>query len=349
MLNSRLPGLTLTALMTMSATAIAAGQPDVDPRLPAFQPQSVKIDSNMRYLTETGAIRIGGAEHVRFIVERFNQALQKSHPQWRFVDESKGTTSAVPLLTHGVTLFGAMGREINPLEISAFSKVVGMAPLEIRIAHAANDTSQHLATSLAVYVHRANPLSTITQQEVTRAISTGNAQGDLSTWGQLGLSGEWQQRRIHPYGTPEFTGFGTYMQANHLHGQTLAQGYEAYGNTEAILKRLAADPAGLAVAAIGLENKDIKQLGILDPSSGKVTTGTPAEILADQYPYGRYLYLYVRREPGKPVDPVVREYLRFVLSRQGQAIIASQPKGYFPLTAEQASKELAKLDEVAAQ
>lgn len=349
MFNSRLRGLTLAAITVMSSHAYAAGQPAVDQRLPVFEPQSVVIDKQARYLTETGAIRIGGAEHVRYIVERFNKALQKSHPQWRFVDESKGTTSAVPLLTHGVTLFGAMGREINPLEISAFSKVVGAAPLEIRIAHAANDTSQHLATSLAVYVHRSNPLSKITRQDVARAVSTGNPQGDLSTWGQLGLSGPWQQRRIHPYGTPEFTGFGTYMQANHLNSQALAQGYEAYGNTEAILQRLAADPAGLAVAAIGLENKDIKQLGILDPHSGKVTTGTPAEILADQYPYGRYLYLYLRREPGKPLDPVVREYLRFVLSRQGQAIIASQPKGYFPLSAEQASKELAKLDEVTAQ
>ncbi len=349
MLNSRLRGLTMAVITAMSSHAYATEQPAIDPRLPTFQAQSINIDSHASYLTQNGAIRIGGAEHVRYIVERFNQALQQSHPQWHFVDESKGTTSAVPLLTHGATLFGAMGREINPLEIQAFSKIVGAPPLEIRIAHAANDTSQHLATSLAVYVHRDNPLSKITRQAVTRALSTGNPQGDLSTWGQLGLSGEWQLRRIHPYGTPEFTGFGTYMQANHLSGLSLAQGYEAYGNTESILKRLAADPAGLAVAAIGLENQDIKQLGILDPVSGAITTGTPAEIVADQYPYGRYLYLYVRKEPGKAVDPVVREYLRFVLSRQGQEIIASQPKGYFPLTAEQANKELAKLDEGTAQ
>lgn len=339
--------LAFASLATMAGYATADDQPAVDPQLSAFTPQAVTVDPHAGYLTENGAIRIGGAEHVRYIVERFNAALQTNHPDWRFQDESKGTTSAVPLLTHGVTLFGAMGREINPLEIQAFTKVVGSAPLEIRIAHAANDTSQHLATSLGVYVHRDNPLAKISAEEVARVVSIGNAKGDLSTWGQFGLTGVWQDRKIHPYGTPEFTGFGTYMQANQLDGRALIPGYEAYGNTEAILARLKADPAGIAVAAIGLENGQIKQLPISDASGQHTTTGTPAEIVSDQYPFGRYLYLYLRREPGKTVDPVIREYLRFVLSREGQQIIAGQPKGYFPLTAQQALAERAKLDEVA--
>jgi len=318
----------------------------VDPQLPPYTAQAVQPPAHASYLAADGAIRIGGAEHVRYIVERFNAALVQQHPGWRFQDESKGTTSAVPLLTHGVTLFGAMGREINPLEIKAYRKIVGAAPLEIRIALAANDTSQHRATSLAVYVNRANPLAQVSADEVRRTLSLGNPEGDLSTWGQLGLKGEWRERRIHPYGTPEFTGFGTYMQSNHLQGRALAPSYEGYGNTEAILARLAADPAGLAVAAIGLDNAQIKALPIRD-AQGLLTTGTEAQVRDGRYPYGRFLYLYLRREPGKAVDPVVREYLRFVLSRQGQQIIADQPKGYFPLSAAQAQAELAKLDEVA--
>ncbi|MDE1167247.1 MAG: substrate-binding domain-containing protein [Pseudomonas sp.] len=329
---------------TLLLTSIAhAGQ------LAPYQPQPIDVTPGAPYLTDDGAIRIGGAEHVRYIVERFNAALSKSHPAWRFQDESKGTTSAVPLLTHGVTLFGAMGREINPLEIAAYRKIVGSAPLEIRIALAANDTSQHLATSLAVYVNRANPLTQVSAEQVSRALSVGNPTGDLSTWGQLGLGGDWRERRIHPYGTPQFTGFGTYLQGSHLQGRALTPSYEAYGNTQAILARLAADPAGLAVAAIGLANQQIKQLPIVNPKNGSLSTGTEAQVRDGSYPYGRFLYLYLRREPGKALDPVAREYLRFVLSRQGQQIIASQPKGYFPLSAEQAQAELAKLDEVAPQ
>jgi phosphate transport system substrate-binding protein len=325
----------------------AQAAPAIDPALPDYQPQAAKPAADAGFVDRDGTLRIAGADHVDFIVKRFNAALKDAHPDWKFRIESKGTTSAVPLLTHGVTLFGAMGRAINPLEISAYSKIVGAPPLEIRVAYASNDTSQHLATSLAAYVNRANPLNSLSTEQINRMLSIGNPQGDLSRWGQLGLKGEWANRVIHPYGTPEFTGFGTYMQKDQLKGLPLAPSYEAYGKTELILARLAADPAGVGVAAIGLENAQIKQLAIVDGKTGAITTGTRAQIADGSYAYARYLYFYVRREPGKAIDPLVREYLRFVLSRQGQTLIASQPKGYMPLTAKDARAELAKLDEVA--
>lgn len=339
--------LSLAAGLSLGSVALAA--PPIDPALPDYTPQQAHPFTDARFVDKDGAFRIAGADHVDFIVKRFNDALMKMHPDWRFRIESKGTTSAVPLLTHGVTLFGAMGRAINPLEISAYSKIVGSAPLEIRVAYASDDTSQHLATSLAAYVNRANPIDTLSIEQINRTLTIGHPGGDFSRWGQLGLKGEWAGRMIHPYGTPEFTGFGTYMQKDQLNGLPLAPNYEAYGKTELILERLAADPAGIGIAAIGLANKQIKQLGILDPKTGKITTGTPAQVADGSYPYGRYLYFYVRREPGKTIDPLVREYLRFVLSRQGQTLIASQPKGYLPLSATDARTEIAKLDEVAPQ
>lgn len=258
--------------------------PAIDPALPNYQPQSAKASANARFVEKDGTLRIAGADHVDFIVKRFNAALTDAHPDWKFRIESKGTTSAVPLLTHDVTMFGAMGRAINPLEISAYSKIVGAPPLEIRVAYASNDTSQHLATSLAAYVNRANPLNNLTVEQINRMLSIGNAQGDLSRWGQLGLKGEWANRMIHAYGTPEFTGFGTYMQKDQLNGLPLTPSYEAYGKTELILQRLAADPAGVGVAAIGLENEHIKQLGIIDAKTGAVTTGTPEQITDSSYP-----------------------------------------------------------------
>lgn len=328
---------------------LAQASGNIDPALPNYTPQPAHPLADARFVDNTGAFRIAGADHVDFIVKRFNAALRDAHPDWRFRIESKGTTSAVPLLTHGVTMFGAMGRAINPLETSAYGKIVGRAPLEIRVAYASDDTSQHLATSLAAYVNRANPIDSLSIEQINRTLVIGHPKGDFSRWGQLGLKGEWAERAIHPFGTPEFTGFGTYMQKDQLNGLPLAPHYEAYGKTELILERLAADPAGIGIAAIGLENARIKQLGILDPATGKITTGTPAQVADGSYPYGRYLYFYLRREPGKTIDPVVREYLRFVLSRQGQTLIASQPKGYLPLSATDARAELAKLDEVAPQ
>jgi phosphate transport system substrate-binding protein len=292
-------------------------------------------------------IRIGGAEHVQFIVERFNARLQSQHPDWVFVNELKGTSSVAPLLTHNQVLFGAMGRQMSTHESSAYKKIVGAAPVSVRVAHTSNDTSQHLATSLAVYVNQANPVEQLSPRQVARMLSIGNPEGDLSRWGQLGLSGVWHGRIIHAYGTPEFTGFGTTLQRMQLNGLPLVPGYESYSDTNAILQRLADDPAGIAIAAIGQADARIKQVAIIDPITGKLTTGTADEVRNGTYPYGRYLYFYLRKLPGQPLDPVALEYMRLVLSPEGQAILAEQTNGYLPLTTAEAATELKLLQEAA--
>lgn len=324
-------------------TALAQAQRPLDPALPDYLPQPVHVNPTAGYLAADGALRIGGAEHVQFIVERFNQLFTQSHPNIRFKLEGQGTTSAVPLLMFDKTLFAPMGRAINPIEAVPFRKIVGRDALEIRVAHTADDTAQHLATSLAVYVNRANPVTALSATQVARMLSIGNPDGDYSTWGQLGLKGDWARRPIHPYGTAEYSGFGDYLQQNHLEHRQLALRHEQQNTTETILKAIAADPAGVGVAAIGLQTEQVRQVAMVG-ADGTLNSGTPEQVTASSYPYGRALYFYVRRLPGQAVDPLVKEYLRLVLSREGQAIIASQDKGYLPLTAAQAKAELAKLD-----
>ena len=332
----------MTVMLAGCATPRPSSLPDVDAALPAWQPAPVSVPAGARYVTRAGAIRVGGAEHVKYIVERFDALFAKTHPGITFDNQAKGTTSSLPLVTYDVILFGPVGRGINPVEQKAYHDANGGEPLELRVAHASNDTSQHLATSLAVYVNRANPVERLSEQQVAKMLSVGNPGGDYSRWGQVGLGGVWAQRAIHPYDTPEHTGFGDYLQTNHLDHRRLAPSSEQYGDTGSILKRLEADPAGIAVAAIGRATDKIKAVPIVS-ANGAATTGTPAEIVGNVYPYGRFLYFYLRRMPGQPLDPLAVEYMRMVLSRDGQQIIASQTKGYMPLTAEEVRVELAKL------
>lgn len=332
------------AALVLFAGAAAAQPRALDPALPAYQPQAAAPASGAGYVDADGAVRIAGAEHVQYIVEHFNQLYAHSHPGVRFAVDGKGTSSAVPLLMHDRTLFGAMGRAINPVEAVPYRKIVGRDALEIRVAHTSDNPDNHLATTLAVYVHKDNPLTQLSAQQVARILSVGNPNGDFSRWGQLGLQQEWTARTIHVYGTPAYSGFGDYLQQQHLQGRALAARHEELGNTETILDRIATDSAGIGVAAFGVKNPQLRQLAIVGADGKTVATGTPAEVTSGSYPYGRWLYFYVRRLPGQPVDPLVKEYLRLVLSREGQAIIAGQPDGYLPLTAEQAQAELRKLD-----
>ena len=274
------------------------------------------------YLTPDGAIRINGAEHVQTILEGIDQLYVADHPGARFQLELKGTSSAIPDLTFGVTLVAPMGREVSPLEKVPYSKIVGEAPLEIRIAHDALD-SKTLATSLAVYVNAANPVKALSPAQIASLFTTGGKGGDVTRWGQVGATGEWAKRSIHPVGTPEYTGFGDFLQQHYFNHLPLAANYELAPESTDILRLVSEDPSAVGIAASGR----------VDPRIRSVLT------------IERFLYLYVRRVPGKPLDPVTREYVKLILSPKGQAVIAAQVNGYGPLSPEEAAAEEAKLDQ----
>ena len=297
---------------------------------------------NTGYLFD-GAIRTAGAEHGDFIVDGFNRLYVQAHPGATFAAPLSGTSSAIPWLTYGKVLFALMGRTATRQEADAYRAATGALPLEIRIAHTSDNATEDLSYSLGIYVNRANPIENLTPDQVAKMLSVGNGGGDYSRWGQLGLTGAWAQRAIHPYGTPEWTGMGVYMQTTQIGGRPFPAAYEQHGSTAEILARLVDDPAGIAFAGIGRGNERLKQVAIVPVDGGPPMRGSRDDVASGRYPYGRYLYVYVRRVAGEPLDPVAVAYLRLVLSPAGQTVIASQKGGYIPLTDQERHDELEKL------
>ncbi|WNV07603.1 PstS family phosphate ABC transporter substrate-binding protein [Tardiphaga sp. 709] len=346
LLTARACAVSLALLAPLAVAAPAAAESfAVDPAIPSYAPDNAKPVAGAAYLTSDGAIRIGGAVHAKFVVERANALYAQTHPAAKLVDVSAGAETAIPNLTYNRILVGSMGRPIKLLEAAGFKSAFGAEPIEIRVAHAANDTSQHLATSLAVYVHRDNPITQLTTKQVAQILTIGNDGGDFSRWGQLGLKGDWTKRLIHPLGTPQYSGFGTWMLANRLDGKPYSTRYEEYSSTDELLKRLESEPGGITVAAIGRETDRIKQVAVAETPGGPFIKGTPTEIQVNKYPYSRYLYFYARREADGKIDPVAADYLKLLLSKEGQDIFAAQANGYIPLNAADAAIERAKLDQ----
>ncbi|MGZ5200177.1 MAG: PstS family phosphate ABC transporter substrate-binding protein [Telluria sp.] len=326
----------LAALLPPAAPAVS---------LPADRPQPVQPAPDAGYVLPDRSIRIVGTEYVQPMVEALDALFVKSHPGLKFTLQLRGTGAAIPALTHGVTLFAPMGREAGELELVPYKKIVGAAPLELRVAHASN-TSPTLPASLALYVNKANPTDRLTLRQVAQVFGSGSGEGDITRWSQLGLAGEWGGRVIHPYGTPETGGFGAHMKRHVLHGLPFSPAYETAPNTKAILQRVAADPAGIGFASIGHASPQLKVVAVSADGSNW-SAGSAADVQAGAYPFGRYLYFSVRRTPGKPVDPFVREYMRMVLSPEGQAIISAGADGFLPLSPQEVQVELARLDEAA--
>jgi len=326
----------------LAARAATAARP-VDPALPAYQPQPVTLPADAAYVLRDGSIRIGGAEHAQVMIDGFDALFAQSHPGFKFTVQLKGTTTGLPLLTHGVTLCAPLGREVNNVELVPYSKIVGQAPVEIHVAHDSNVPGK-FATNLAIYVNRANPLEQLTMEQVARIFSRGHPAGEITVWSQVGVKGDKGKLPVHPYATPEASGFGDYMQKHVTDDRQLPLAADQFGNTEELIKRVAEDTTGVTLAAIGVTNPAVKLVALATKPEGPFSSGSVDDIVAGRYPLGRHLYFYVRRVPGQPVDPVVKEYFRLILSREGQQIIAAEPDGYIPLTAAEAAAELAKLD-----
>ncbi|WP_112179395.1 MULTISPECIES: PstS family phosphate ABC transporter substrate-binding protein [Paraliobacillus] len=329
--------------LTKTIGSLASSSTDQD--LPAYQPRSILPLSGASYFDDNGKVRLSGTQHADFVMRRFAESFSTFHPDIEFSLELFGTQTATPFLIHDRSLAVVMGREMSDVEAVPYRKGVSAEPALIRIAHAALSSKNGLATSLAVYVHHSNPLEHLTMTDLSRIFTIGNPKGDVSRWGQIGLNDSWAERLIHPIGTPESSGFGSYMQRHHFSGRALTPFYEQCVGGKAVLARLADNPAGIAVAAIGGQDKNLRQIPLAWNESDTFSVGRKDEISNCNYPLGRFLNLYLRHESNRPLDPLAGEFVRFILSREGQAIVKNQPEGYLPLKASLAARERSTLEE----
>jgi phosphate transport system substrate-binding protein len=323
--------------------AAVASAAVLDPALPRYAPQAVAPSPNATYVARDGAVRIVGTEVMDHVIEQLDARFAETHPGTRFAPTLKGTSAAMPALTHGVTAFAPMGRAMTWVEKVPYEKVVGTLPIEVRIAHG-SVANPKKANVLAVFVNKANPVDRLTAEQVARIFAAGHAKGDITQWSQAGVKGAIGKQPIHTYGAGDDGGFGQYMLATHMNGLRFRKGHERLPDSKQIVERVGDDAAGIGVAALAYLTPEVKVVAIAPAENAPYSRGEADDVGAGRYPYDRYVYFYVRREPGQPVDPFVKEYLKLVLSQEGQRIIASEADGYVPLNAREVAEELAKLD-----
>jgi len=330
--------LALMAMMTSAAT--------LDPQLPAYDPQPVSPPAQATYVLADGTVHIiSGNRGIGVVLEGFNALFSRTHPGVRFrIDYNRdGNSVNIAALTYGTTIFCPLGRETNWYEQVTYRNIVGADPLTIKIAHGTL-TSVRMTAGLAIYINKQNPIRKLTLDQLARMFTTGAPGGDLTYWRQLGASGEWAQRPIHVYGTPEASGYGYFMLKNKWGDRPFAPGYESFELAAQIVKRVGEDLYGIGFAGQGFLTPETRLVAVADDAGGPYMEGTEEEVASGRYPLDRSVGLAIRREPGKPLDPFVKEYVRLILSREGQAIVASEADGYVPLNAAQVAEELAKLE-----
>ena len=302
-----------------------------------------------------GPIRIWGHgalghDYIESLVVKWEAGFRKTHPEVQFDNELHGTASAIGALYTGTGEIAIMGREIWPVEVEAFSDVHGYPPLKIDIVTGSLDIRNKNFT-LVVFVNRSNPLAHLSLQQFARLF--GAEQTPPSTWGELGLSGEWAAKPIHLYGFEIHRGFGYYLEQRVFNGSSKwnpalvelgdikQPDGSLYDAGQRIVDAIGNDPDAIGYSSLLYKNANVRAIPI-GPAGGPYLMATHQTIANHTYPFTRCISAYIDRAPGKPADPRVEAFLRYVLSPEGQQAVI-EDGGYTALTPKLAQAEAAKL------
>jgi phosphate transport system substrate-binding protein len=351
----------LTACFCLTLAAAAQEKPRtalLDPALPTYQPQPVPAPHGRGYVMPDGSVRIVGFDDMAGMVAKWDEEFTRTHPGIKFTPILKGNGTAIPAITYDMAAFAPEGGGASLLELLPYEKIYGskkdpVAALIIRVGHGSLNPEAKMSP-LGIIVNKNNPIKSLTKGQIASIFSTGSGTGDVTNWSQIGMAGDLADKPIHPtglywdpYSRPEDPYMGEYMmyrEMGEFPGSVFSHNYEQYVHYSDVVKKVASDPFAIGIVALNKVDPSVRVVPLLENDGHTLSTGSIQDLIADRYPYPRDLYMYIRREPGTPFDPLVKEYMRLILSKQGQEIIARDPKGYLPLNAEDVKAQLEKLE-----
>jgi phosphate transport system substrate-binding protein len=313
----------------------------------------------------SGALRVSGSDQMAALMQRWELGFRKLHPAVHFETWLRGSGSGMYGLEMRTADISLMGRPIHPYERYGVYERAWVYPVEIEVATGSFDRP-HKSPAYAVFVHKSNPLARMTLQQLDAVFGaergggwkaltwdeTGARKRDqsLRTWGQLGLTGEWADRPIHPYGPPNLgAGAITAFQAMVMGGGAIFnEDLREYADRRQMIEELEKDPQGIAYAALRYRSDAVKPLALAADAAGPYVELSRTSAADRSYPLARPVYIYYtidndRTEIATPrVKPIVAEFLRYVLSKQGQQAV-EQEGSYLPIRAVVAAAQLRKI------
>jgi phosphate transport system substrate-binding protein len=325
----RKPFLTLSAAIVGLASVMFAGLTiasslTVDPNLPTY-----KLTSGV-----SGSIKSVGSDTMNNLMALWAGDFRKIYPNVQVEIEGKGSSTAPPALIAGTATFGPMSRAMKNQEIDEFEAKFGYKPTGMRTS----------IDMLAVYVHKDNPIKSLTLQQVDAIFSKTRKGGyptSITTWGELGLTGDWADKPISLYGRNSASGTYGYFKEHALFKGDYKDSVKEQPGSSSVVQGVASDKYGIGYSGIGYKTADVIAVPLQADPAAEAVPASPEFAYTGTYPLARFLYLYVNRKPGAELDPLRREFIRFIFSKEGQSSVIKD--GYYPVNAKIAGEELTKL------
>jgi len=300
---------------------VAAAPIQLDPALPDYNPVS----------GISGKLNSIGSDTLNNLMTFWAEEFKRYYPNVMLEVEGKGSSTAPPALIAGTAQLGPMSRKMKAEEIDAFEKKYGYKPTLIGVA----------VDALAVYVNKDNPIPSLTLQQVDSIFSSTRKRGgpDIVTWGQLGLTGEWATKPLSLYGRNSASGTYGFFKEIALKNGDYRNSVKEQPGSASVVQGVETELSGIGYSGIGYRTSGVRAVPIAEGPDREPVEATQEHAESFEYPISRYLYVYANVNPAAGPEPLVREFIRFVLSRPGQAVTAKD--GYFPLPARTAAQFLA--------
>ncbi|WP_257254947.1 MULTISPECIES: PstS family phosphate ABC transporter substrate-binding protein [unclassified Endozoicomonas] len=319
----KLKALITTIALVTGMQAASASQ--IDAEIPTYKKAS-GVSGNLSSV---------GSDTLANLMTLWAEDFKREYPNVNVQIQAAGSSTAPPALTEGTSNIGPMSRKMKDKELEAFEKKHGYKPTAVPVA----------IDALAVFVNKDNPIKGLTMAQVDAIFSSTRKCGgdkDISTWGGVGLEGAWKNRSIQLYGRNSVSGTYGYFKKKALCKGDFRNNVNEQPGSASVVQSVSASVNGIGYSGIGYQTSSVRTVPLAKKAGQPFVEATPANAVNNSYPLSRFLYVYVNKQPNKKLPPLEGEFLKMVLSQQGQEVVVKD--GYIPLPAKVVEKYLSELD-----
>ncbi|WP_305455412.1 PstS family phosphate ABC transporter substrate-binding protein [Photobacterium leiognathi] len=281
----------------------------------------------------SGNLSSVGSDTLANLMTYWAEEFKRRYPNVNIQIQTAGSSTAPTALVEATAQIGPMSRMMKTKEVEAFEQEYGYKPTAIKVA----------VDALAVFVHEDNPLKGINFEQLdaiySRTLRCGGLE-PINQWGQLGLTGSWQNRGIQLFGRNSVSGTYGYFKKRALCRGDFRNNVNEQPGSASVVQSVSISLNAIGYSGIGYKTTGIKAIPVAREGDDYVEA-TIENSVNGRYPLSRFLYVYVNKHPNKPLAPMEGEFLRFILSSDGQKIV--QKDGYIPLPVAVVEQNLAKL------
>ena len=308
-------------------------QPTLDPALASYRPRlSRKLTKHLR-----GAC----ADTMPALVRLWIAGFKKYYPNIEIeVPPPFDGPFGAKELANGNLDFTVISRVLRPEEVAAFQSKFGYDPLSVPVSIGSYRHFGFL-DAMGFFVNKDNPLERISFDQLDAMLARTHHRGSppITTWGQLGLTGEWADKPIHIYGIKPWDGIEALIRERVLNYDGKRGEWRADINFDSVFntaRRVNGDRYGFGYTGLSYIDAGVRVLALGESANGPFYAPTYENVALNRYPLNRVIFFNANRPPTKPLDPVLAEFLSFILSREGQQIVRDHAV-FLPLSAAQAA------------